>query len=173
MADALLTATRRLPSSSPKRLLVAQPHKVYFSSVSVGEVGRIGTAEPTPRPSSSPPSEDQDPRAPDPLRSDVADALLTATRRLPSSSPKRILVAQPQKNNLSSVSVGAVGRIGTAEPTPRPPSSQLSEDQDPKPRRTFSGPTLPSSTPQYIKFAPPPGGAILVCATLWYARVVT
>ena len=63
VADALLSATRRLPSSSPKRLLVAQPHQVYFSSVSVGEVGRIGTAEPTPRPSSSPPSEVHYPRA--------------------------------------------------------------------------------------------------------------
>ena len=75
---------------------------------------------------------DQDPRAPDLLRSDVADALLTATRRLPSSSPKRLLVAQPQKIYFSSVSVGEVGRIGTAEPTPRPPSSPPSEDQDPR-----------------------------------------
>ena len=35
-------------------LLVAQPQKIYFSSVSVGEVGRIGTAEPTPRPGRHP-----------------------------------------------------------------------------------------------------------------------
>ena len=83
-------------------------------------------------PSSSPPSEDQDPRAPDPLRSDVADALPTATRRLPSSSPKRLLVAQPHKVYFSSVSVGEVGRIGTAEPTPRPSSSPPSEVHYPR-----------------------------------------
>ena len=57
-------AARRLPSSSPKRLLVAQPQKINRSSVSVEAVGRIGTAEPPPRPPSLPPSEDQDSRAP-------------------------------------------------------------------------------------------------------------
>ena len=50
--------------SSSNSISASDFFEVYFSSVaSVGEVGRIGTAEPTPRPSSSPPSEVHYPRA--------------------------------------------------------------------------------------------------------------